>query len=116
MPGPHPEGSRIALIVQPSNAESPTPMYIKRTAKMAVVITTPLRGVPVALPLTISLNLRDSQDVKPKAFRKRLLYVCVPPYVITQGLSAFLARTIAKIGIIIESTKLFNPPKKSQAL
>ena len=42
------------------------------------------RGVPVALFLTISLNLRDSYIVKTKAFRKRLcMYVSRPP-VITQ--------------------------------
>jgi len=28
VPGPRFEGSRIALIVKPSNAESPTPMHI----------------------------------------------------------------------------------------
>ena len=27
LPGPRFEGSRIALVVKPSNAESPTPMY-----------------------------------------------------------------------------------------
>ena len=66
--------------------------------------TTPPRGVPIALFLTISLKLRSSYIVKTKAFRKRLLYVCVPPYLITQGLSA-LARTNAKIGIISKAQK-----------
>ena len=52
-------------------------------------ITTSQGASPLLWFLTTSLNLRDSQSVKPKAFRKRLLYVCAPPSVITQGLSAF---------------------------
>ena len=28
VPGPRSKGSRIALLVEPSNAESPTPMYV----------------------------------------------------------------------------------------
>ena len=30
VPGPRCKGSRIALIVEPSNAESPTMMYVKQ--------------------------------------------------------------------------------------
>ena len=37
------------------------------------------RGVPVALFLTNSLNLRDSSTVKTKAFSYAFLYVCAMP-------------------------------------
>ena len=43
-------------------------------------ITTPQGAFPLLWFLTTSLNLRDSQSVKPKAFRKRLcMYVSRPP-------------------------------------
>ena len=72
LPVPRLEGSRIALIVETSNAENPTPdKYIA----MYIIIQW---GVLVALFLTISSNLRDSQAVKTKASRKRLCqYVCL---------------------------------------
>ena len=55
------------------------------------------RGVPVALVLTSSLNLRDSQNVKPKAFRKRLcMYVSRPP-VITQRCILRLSKRFCRL-------------------
>ena len=76
VPGPRFEGLRITLSVQPSNAESPTLMYVMTHYIIMCTNTTPPRGVPVALFLTDKWKLRSSQSVKPKAFRKRLcMYV-----------------------------------------
>ena len=84
---PRYKGSRIALPVETSNAESPTPMNIYITlhgievcanSQCGLYINIP-RGVPVALSLTDSLNLRDSYSVKTKAFSYAFLYVCVLP-------------------------------------
>ena len=41
LPGPRSEGSRIALIIKPSNAESPTPMYVIDTLYMCTDTTPP---------------------------------------------------------------------------
>ena len=70
-------------------------------------IITPQGAFPLLWFLTTSLNLRDSQSVKPKAFRKRLcMYMSRPPVItqsslltvgpLSQGLSAFRKDT-AKI-------------------
>ena len=71
---PRCKGLRIARIVETSNAESPTPMNIYITLQGTEVCTNSQcglyinipRGVPVALFLTNSLNLRDSGTSKPK--------------------------------------------------
>jgi hypothetical protein len=84
---PRYKGSRIALPVETSNAESPTPMNIYITLQGIEVCTNSQcglyinipRGVPVALSLTDSLNLRDSYSVKTKAFSYAFLYVCAMP-------------------------------------
>ena len=106
LPGPHSEGSRIALFIQPSNAESPTPMYHRRSNLCRILTCkfTPSRGVPVALFLTNSQNLRDSQNVKTKASRKRLLYVCMSPS-ITPLHEAELRTHVAKLRINFEINK-----------
>ena len=56
VPSPRFESSRIALLVKPSNAESPTTMYVKRHKIIMYAHTTPSRDVPVALFLTDSLG------------------------------------------------------------
>ena len=74
MPVQRCKGLRIARIVETSNAESPTPMNIYITLQGIEVCTNSQcglyinipRGVPVALFLTNSLNLRDSGTSKPK--------------------------------------------------
>ena len=84
MPGPRFEGSRIALISQTEQRWKPhADVYIDvtlHTWSKRHIQSTPSRGVPVALFLTISSNLRDSQSVKTKASRKRLyiMYVSHP--------------------------------------
>ena len=84
---PRYKGSRIALPIETSNAESPTPMNIYITlhgiedctnSQCGLYINIP-RGVPVALSLTNSLNLRDSSTVKTKAFSYAFyIYVSCP--------------------------------------
>ena len=85
-------GSRIALLVETSNAESPTPMNIYITLQGIEVCTNSQcglyinipRGVPVALFLTNSLNLRDSGTSKPKR-SVTPFYMYVPCPLPTQG-------------------------------
>ena len=71
----------LPLSVETSNAESPTPMYdnlptltqgIDMPSDNAGALKTPFRGVPVALLLTDSLNLRSSNTSKPKRKKVRL--------------------------------------------
>ena len=82
--GPTCWGSRIALVVVPSNAESPTPMYIVWPSLIGRHNFYTSRGVPVALVLTTSLNLRDSNTSNPKRSENAFsMYVARPP-VITQ--------------------------------
>ena len=47
MLGLHSEGSRIALLVQPSNAESPTPMYHNMTHHTGEYNNTPKGAFPL---------------------------------------------------------------------
>ena len=54
----------ICLITE--QQRKPHGMYIHNPTKKGFVFTTPLRGVLVALFLTDSLNLRDSNTLKPK--------------------------------------------------
>lgn len=92
LPVPRCVGLRIALLVETSNAESPTPMYF---IPSGVGCETPQshngeqyisRGVPVALFLTRSLRLRSSHIVKTKAFRYAFyVYVFTQPF--AQGAS-----------------------------
>ena len=87
VPGPRFEGLRITLSVEPSNAESPTLMYIYHAT---IIIdehdsyTSKGRSRCFGLDRQFG-RLRSSQSVKPKAFRKRLLYVCVPFLLNTYG-------------------------------
>lgn len=72
LPVPRYQGSRIARIVETSNAETPHRMNIYRphqqnSQNLAYMIDIIIPwGVPVAWLLTIRLNLRDSSNVKPK--------------------------------------------------
>ena len=100
VPGPRCKGSRIALIVEPSNAESPTPMYIKRTAKDGRSYYYTSKGRSRCFGLDKQLEFARFLDRQTQSVQKTPLYVCVPPYVITQGLSAFRKDT-AKIHIIL---------------
>ena len=81
-------------------------------------IITPQGAFPLLWFLTTSLNLRDSQSVKPKAFRKRLcMYMSRPPVItqsslltvghLSQGLSAFRKDT-ANIWNNYESSKFLT--------
>ena len=79
MPVPRHKGSRIARLVETSNAESPTIMIYNQPV-MAVRIYTSHRASLVALFLTNRLNLRDSYDVKTKAYSYAFyVNVCPPP-------------------------------------
>lgn len=79
LPASRCKGSRIALSVETSNAESPTPMLLYDIPDMALIffenqnrmgyVYKHPRGVLVALFLTDNLNLRDSYIVKTKALR-----------------------------------------------
>ena len=89
---PRSKGSRIAQLVETSNAESPTPMSIYNPPSApcgqdtlrAIPIKHPW-GVPVALFLTNCLNLRDSYYVKTKASVTPFMYIHSHPSVPMKG-------------------------------
>ena len=106
MPGPRFEGLRITLSVQPSNAESPTPMYF--IAHHLDGYNNISRGVPVALALTDSLGgCEVLKASNPKRSENAFcMYVSRPPVItqsslltdghLPQGLSAF-RKDVAKL-------------------
>lgn len=81
---PHPEGSRIALFVETSNAESPTMMYIYAHIHLDNMSTVQYRQNiirpmwrPRCFVFDEQMNLRDSQDVKSKAYSNAsIIYMC----------------------------------------
>ena len=87
---PRSKGSGIAQVVETSNAESPTPVYVyrkhswQRTTKSLEAnegcIQYTSWGVPVALFLTTLLELPDSYTVKTKAYSYALyVYMSAQP-------------------------------------
>ena len=87
---PRSKGSGIAQVVETSNAESPTPVYVyrkhswQRTTKSLEAnegcIQYTSWGVPVALFLTTLLELPDSYCVKTKAYSYALyVYMSAQP-------------------------------------
>ena len=130
LPVPQCKGSRIARLVETSNAESPTQNAIVTTHTHTPMAVTPSahiqyglsinipRGVPVALFLTNRSNLRYSYTDKTKASRKRLYPWCLssslPPswkaqlqvkngYKITNNGAQYKAKRIFFVLIVDES-------------
>ena len=102
-------GSRIALIVQPSNAESPTPMYILWiTMRHGVHNGLHLQG---AFPLLwfwltvwiCEIPTRQTQSVQKTPF----VCMCPASCEYPKGFQ-HLAWTFAKIGIYFYTSKLFG--------
>lgn len=82
---PHPEGSRIALFVETSNAESPTMMYIYMPTYTLTTMSTVQYRQNIIRPMwrprcfvfDEQMNLRDSRDVKTKAYSNAsIMYMC----------------------------------------
>ena len=110
---PRSKGSGIAQVVETSNAESPTPVYIyrkhswQRTTKSIEAnegcIQYTSWGVPVALFLTTLLELPDSYCVKTKAY-SYALYVYMSAQPLPIGASG-MGIDVTKITLL-----LWKPP------
>ena len=108
LPVPLSKGLRIALIVETSNAESPTQnaysgsLHAIHTGRHAAIrihyglSINILRGVPVALFLTNRSKLRSSYTVKTKASENAYVHDVLPLILVSrsQPLSAGIAAKI----------------------